>query len=204
MSVLVLDSDVAERIKAARVVSGSDRWDEVWDGVYVMSPLPNNEHQQIVAGLVFVLQTVIGMPGLGSVFPGVNVSDQEDDWTKNYRCPDVAVFLRGGSAINRQMYWYGGPDFAVEIVSPEDRAREKIPFYAKVGVRELLIIDRDPWTLELYRLHEGALNLVGTCTDKEPRELPSAVVPLTFRVDREAASPRIQVTQSDGALTWTV
>ena len=27
--------------------SGGDRYDEVWDGVYVMSPLADNEHQQL-------------------------------------------------------------------------------------------------------------------------------------------------------------
>src|SRR4051812_46605222 len=202
MSVLVLDRVLAEEIKARRVEAGSDRWDEVWDGVYVMSPLPNVEHQGIVARLVSVLDTVIGLPGLGQVFPGVNVTDRDDDWTKNYRCPDVAVFLRGGAATNRGVYWLGGPDFAVEIVSPDDRVRDKLPFYESVGVRELLVVDRDPWALELYRLLEGRLASVGRATPEQPRDLASAVVPLTFRLVPGEARPTIEVAQGEGGPRW--
>jgi len=49
----------------------------------------------------------------------------------------------------------GGPDFAVEILNPGDRTPEKLPFYASVNVRELLVVDRDPWSLELFRLCDG-------------------------------------------------
>ena len=38
---------------------------------------------------------VVDAGGLGEAFPGVNVSDRSDDWTQNYREPDVAVFLEG-------------------------------------------------------------------------------------------------------------
>lgn len=143
MAMLVLDHLFEEQVRADRKERGIDKHDEVWDGVYVMSPLANNEHQEIVFGLNTVLQIVAARTGLGKVCPGVNVSDRED-WTHNYRCPDVVVFLQGTSAINRGTFWLGGPDFAVEILSEGDRARAKLPFYAKVGVRELLFVDRDP------------------------------------------------------------
>ena len=52
-------------------------------------------------------------------------------------------------------FWYGGPDFAVEVISPFDRSRKKFEFYARVGVRELLLVNRKPWSLELYRLDRG-------------------------------------------------
>ena len=38
--------DLAHLIRERRE-SGGDRYDEVWDGVYVMSPLADNEHQQL-------------------------------------------------------------------------------------------------------------------------------------------------------------
>ena len=82
-------------------------------------------------------------------------------WQKNYRCPDVAVFLPGNPAEDRQTHWYGGPDFAVEIMSRHDRSREKFDFYFKVGVRELLLVDRRPWRLELYRRDKSQWNTVG-------------------------------------------
>lgn len=204
MGTLVLDPHVEKKVRAERAAAGADKWDEVWEGVYVMSPLPNIEHQILVGKLTTLFEIAVGWTGLGDVLPGVNVSDRDDDWTQNYRCPDVAVILQGGKAINRDTYCLGGPDFAVEVVSPDDRARDKIPFYARVGVRELLVIDRDPWVLELYRLQDGQLIPVGTSTAEKPDVLASAVVTLTFRLVPGAARPRIEVAHSDGEPRWMV
>ena len=204
MTVVVLDDLLAERLLRERQASGGDHHDEVWDGVYMMSPLPNNEHQQIVSRLNTILDLTIGIPGLGEVSPGVNVSDQDEDWTHNYRCPDVVVFLHDGKAVNHGTYWLGGPDFAVEIVGENDRARDKVPFYEKVGVRELFLVDRDPWALELLRLEDGRLASVGRSTLERPDVLASAIVPLTFRLVAGAARPAIEVAHRDGQQRWTV
>lgn len=205
MATMILDPELAERLKRERQESGADRYDEVWEGVYMMSLLANDEHQEIVTGLGSVFQIVIGWPGLGDARAGVNISDQSEDWTRNYRCPDVAVFLQGTTAINRDTHCFGGPDFAVEVLSRGDRAREKLHFYAKVGTRELLIVDRSPWKLELFRLEQGALNLVGISTSEESETLLSAVVPLSFRLrSAEGRRPRIEVVHQDGEQRWTV
>src|SRR4051794_22303199 len=130
MSVLINDRELEEKLRAERQAKGLDRWDEVWEGVYVMPPMPNDEHQFIQSRLITILDIVIGMPGLGEVRGSVNVSDRQDDWRDNFRCPDVCVFLKGTSAQNLQSFWLGGPDFAVEIVSPGDSAWDKLDFYA--------------------------------------------------------------------------
>src|SRR4051812_16753222 len=161
MATLIREPALEQRVRAERKASGLDRWDEVWEGTYVMAPLPNDEHQDLQSELVTVLKLSVGWPGLGDVRGGVNVSDREIDWTQNFRCPDVVVFLKGTKAQNRDTFWLGGPDFAVEIVSPNDASRDKLAFYASVGVRELLIVDRDPWQLELFRLDGDALRVVG-------------------------------------------
>lgn len=203
MAMLVLDRSFEEQVRADRKARGIDKYDEVWDGVYVMSPLANDEHQEIVSGLNTVLQIVVAWTGLGKVRPGVNVSDREN-WTENYRCPDVVVFLQGTSAINRGAFWLGGPDFAVEVLSDGDRARAKLPFYAKVGVRELLLVDRVPWALELYRLADGSLVPVGRSTPEHPDALASEVVPLTFRLVAGKERPRIEIKQRDGDSHWVI
>ena len=64
MSLMVLDERVAERLLAERRAWGGDHHDEVWDGVYMMSPLPNNEHQLLVALLTSVLQINVGWAAL--------------------------------------------------------------------------------------------------------------------------------------------
>ena len=166
MPTLVNDPRVEETLLAHRRQSGLDKYDEVWDGVYVMAPIANNEHQGLLSRLTTILVGQIEFPGLGRVFPGANVSDRPLDWQQNYRVPDVLVFLNGNPAEDRDSHWFGGPDFAVEISSPGDQSREKIDFYSRVGVRELLIIDRDPWQLELFRLTAGRLESAAIATEQ--------------------------------------
>jgi Uma2 family endonuclease len=138
---------------------------------------------------------------------GANVSDRtSEDWVENYRVPDVVVALRGTRAVDRGTHWLGGPDFLVEVESPGDETDTKIPFYARISVRELLIVHRDTRQLRLYR-HDGTDLAAIEPTDFEGRKwLVSAVVPLAFR--RKAARgerPRTEVRRTDGpAGQWVV
>lgn len=202
MIAVIRDHDLAEELIADRRARGADLHDEVWEGVYMMSPLANDEHQEIVGGLQAVLYRVIQETGLGKVRPGVNVSDRHDDWKENYRCPDVVVRLENGLAEIRDTYWLGGPDFLVEVVSPDDQTYEKLPFYEALGTREVLVIDRRPWALLLYRLTDGKLVEVGRSTLENSATLPSEVVPLTFRLISGSSRPRIEVTQSATGQRW--
>jgi Uma2 family endonuclease len=220
MATLIQDAELSQKLIAERKRTGLDRWDEVWEGVYVMNPLANDEHQEFVSHLTYVLETVVWEAKLGKVRPGVNVSDREKDWERNYRCPHVVVFLNETKAINHGTYWLGGPDFAVEIASPGDRSREKLDFYAKVCTRELLLLDRNPWSLELYRHDGGRLVNVGTSTPGQPSRLTSEVqpdrltgevqpdwltskvVPLTFRLVPGAARPEIEVVHPGTGRNW--
>jgi Uma2 family endonuclease len=124
LPLLIPDVNVSADIIEDRRARGIDHHDEVWEGVYVMSPAANNEHQKLIARLTSILVEVIDQAGHGESFPGVNVTDRHDNWQKNFRCPDVVAFLKGNTAQNRDTHWLGGPDFAIEIVNPYDRARE--------------------------------------------------------------------------------
>jgi Uma2 family endonuclease len=153
---------------------------------------------------LLAIQNVLDIAGGDRIYAGINVSDREDDWLQNYRIPDVAVVLKDSKAKACETHLCGGPEFLVEIVSPNDIAREKRPFYARIGVRELLIVDRGPWALELYRLEEGALALAGRSTVAEPEPLASLVLPLDFRLVAGASRPRIELRRTDGSQTWTI
>src|SRR5436189_6398425 len=111
MPMMVLDPAEQRRLKKERALSGADRFDEVWEGVYMMAPLANNEHQVLATGLGVVVKMVLPWTDEIVVCVGVNVSDREKNWTYNYRCPDVAVFLKGTSARDCGTHWFGGPDF---------------------------------------------------------------------------------------------
>jgi Uma2 family endonuclease len=206
MPLLALPADELRRIVARRRARGIDKFDEVWDGVYVMSPLADDTHQELT-GLFYEVFQEANLPRGTRVRPGVNVSDRDDDWRRNYRCPDVVVFLPDTRAECRGAYWLGGPDLAVEILSPRDRARRKMPFYARVGTRELLLIDRAPWALELYRLEGDAMVRAGTSTLDRPDAIASAVLPLSFRLvagEEADRRPRVEVRHAIDGRAWTI
>ena len=89
MAHLILSKNDLKSMIRDRRKRGSDRFDEVWNGVYVMAPMANDEHQDFVSGLNTVLTVVVRWTKQGLVRPGVNVTDRRVNWTKNFRCPDV-------------------------------------------------------------------------------------------------------------------
>ncbi len=205
MSILVIDPALSERLLAERRESGGDRYDEVWDGVYIMSPLANDEHQELASRLNYAFHAALGFDSPHKVYAGINVSDREEDWQHNYRAPDNAVILAGNNrAKDCGTHWRGGPDFLDEIRSEGDRSRAKLRFYAQLGVREVLIIDRYPWSLELYRLTKGRLKLLGKTTPDDGAVLSSKVLPLRFRLITGPARPIIEVSHTDGVQKWKV
>jgi Uma2 family endonuclease len=204
MATLVIDPYVERQIRAQRAERGADHFDEVWEGIYTITPAPNVEHQDIASGLATVFRIVIQWSGLGNVFHCVNVSDRERGWEHNYRVPDVAVVVNGTQARFCDTHLCGGPDFLVEIISPDDRSRQKLQFYAKIGIRELMIVDGEPWSLELYRLDDDELKLLGTSRLEEPALLTSDVVPVSFRLLPGDARPQIEITHRDGVQRWLV
>jgi Uma2 family endonuclease len=210
MATIIRDPVLEQQILAQRIARGGDRYDEVWEGVYIMPPMPNDEHQMLVGRFTRILDEVLGDSELGEVRPGVNLSDRTDGWQQNYRVPDVAVFLTDTRAVNYEAFWLGGPDFAIEIVSPGDQTRDKLEFYSRVGTRELLIVDRAPWQLELYRLNDNALELVkilelvGTATESNGTSIRSEIVSLEFKLRPGQKRPRIAVNQIGDHRNWTI
>lgn len=196
--VLVKDDDRGDELVRERKRLGADRYDEVWDGVYVMPSMPSLEHQELVHDLDAIFDEVVVRAGLGKVYPGVNVSDRGRDWKKNFRVPDLVAVLKNSRAIRHSIHIQGGPDFLVEIESPGDDTEEKVPFYGKLGVRELLIIHRDKRTLRLLR-HDGHELVLVPSTELEGKEwLVSEVLPVAFRPTRSQKVARTQVRRTDG------
>ena len=195
---LVLDPDVSRQLVRERKETGIDRYDEVWEGVYVMSPLASLSHQELVDDFCGIFREVVKKPGLGRVQPGANVSDRRIHWKRNYRVPDVVVVLNDGRAVDCDTHWFGGPDFLVEIESPDDDIEKKVPFYLKIGVRELLIVDRDTRALRLFRLTDGKLKLAGVSEPGKSVWLTSEVFPLAFRWRANRSKPHIEVKRTDG------
>jgi len=61
------------------------------------------------------------------------------------------------------------------------------------GQVKLLIVDRDPWQLQLYRLAGERLELTGTSSLPESAWLTSESVPLRFRLLPGEKRPQIEL-----------
>ncbi len=188
-ALMVNDPQLARELIADRQARQIDRYDEVWDDVYMMSPLANNEHQSLATELAAAISTVVDWNNLGRTLAGANVSNRRDDWTRNYRIPDVLVFTNNTTAQDCDTHWLGGPDLAIEIVSPGDRTLEKLDFYASVGTEELLVIDRHPWQLTLYRINQQRkLTPIAVSSPSQPITIELKTFPLAMQIDVKRSS----------------
>jgi Uma2 family endonuclease len=203
MPVMIYDPVLEKRIRTERNNSDVKQRDEVWEGVLVVPPLPNLEHQILVTDLALIFAAVINRAAGDLSLAGANVSDRDADWASNYREPDVLVILHGNPAKRRDTHLVGGPDLAVEIVSPSEDPRLKLDFYAKINTRELLIVDRDPWKVELYQLQGKKLVSVGTSDATTSAVLTSVALPLTFQLRPGTPRPIIHITHTGSGQTWT-
>ena len=138
--------------------TGADRWDEMWEGVLHMPPMPTTPHQKLAAHLDRWLSRYWAEPRGCEVYPPVNVAP-EGEWPRNYRIPDLVLLTPDRFGIDREEYFEGAPTVVVEIRSPGDETYEKLPFYANLGVPEVWVVDRDTKQPEIHVLHEGKYSL---------------------------------------------
>ncbi len=137
--------------------SGAERFDEMWEGVLHVSPSPNYEHQEFTFQLEMFLYREWALPARGRIVHELNVvhPDDEDDWIHNYRIPDLVLLSKDRLGFNRNTYILGAPLVCVEIRSPYDESYDKLPFYIRLGVPEVWIIDRDTKEPTVFALVEG-------------------------------------------------
>ena len=206
MTAVILDERMTDRLIAERRKLGLDHFDEIWDGVYVMSPPPNILHQKITDRLRAVLNACRPHP-TDTVVTGVAVSPLAADWEHNYRVPDVTVVLTGRRIVEHTTHYQGGPDLVVEVVSPGDRTLDKFELYAALGVREVLTVGRDSRMPMLYRLRRATRDY------GRVRQVPSAGMPVQaskvlaaeFSWDATRKGNRLLVRRTSGAArTWRV
>jgi Uma2 family endonuclease len=133
-----------EALLERRRQAGADRFDEVWEGVYHMVPGPSFEHARLEAQLLAVLRAPAGAAGL-IVTGQFNLGEGEDD----FRVPDGGLHRPGAGGT-----WQPTAALVIEIVSPGDQSWQKLPFYAKHNVDEVLIVDPAERTVTWLALGE--------------------------------------------------
>jgi len=152
MPTLILDPPPhqLEELLEQRRRLGADRHDEVWEGVYHMVPGPNAPHSFIAHQVSVLIDTPARAAGL-HVSSEFNLGLGKDD----FRVPDLGVHRE-----RRSGTWIPTAAIVVEILSPEDEAWQKLPFYAERGVEELLFIDPDERSVKWLALREGTYQAV--------------------------------------------
>ena len=146
MPTLVMDPPPAdfETLLERRRRLGQDRCDEVWDGVLHMAPAPLRRHARLQAQITVLLEPLARAAGLEAVAE-FNIGEADD-----YRIPDGGLLAPGPDAL-----YVPSAALAVEILSPGDETRAKLPFYAAHGVDELLIVDAEERSVDWLGLTGG-------------------------------------------------
>jgi Uma2 family endonuclease len=139
--------EVPPHLLEERRRKGVDRWDEMWEGELHMVPPPAERHQSLGTGLIEALAPLARAHGLKIAYE-IGLFASDDD----YRVPDLAVY-RPDQASARGLE--AAAELVVEIVSPGDESRAKLPWYAAHGVGEVVLIDRDSLAVEAYRTVDG-------------------------------------------------
>ncbi len=134
MRALVLDPASAgiDELLERRRRSGLDRLDEVWEGVLHLVAAPRGEHAYLTQQLAVALGRPARVAGLVPAMGKFNLGESEHD----YRVPDGGVHRERPRGV-----WLATAAIVVEIVSPGDESWEKLPFYARQRVDEVLIVD---------------------------------------------------------------
>jgi len=203
MAVMVLNKELADEILEGR--NGFDRpnrREEVWDEVTYIMPEANVEHDDIAGFFYRVFWAVFGIDERNRIQFRVNLSDRTVGWKSNYRVPDTMVFLAGNPAKLCGTHYCGGPDLALEVLSPDDKSREKLDFYALIGTREVIILDRDPWQLELYQLDQGEMKLAGTIEPGDGKKLSSRVGPIEYQLISSQPRPKVKIVHTKTGQEW--
>lgn len=119
---------------------GQDRYDEVWEGTYVMAPAPRQSHAAVQTQLVRLLAEPAQAAGLTDTGP-FNLGDPDD-----FRVPDLGYHRSMTSAT-----FVPTAPIVVEVLSPDDETYAKFGFYAAHGVEEILVADPTARTVCWWR-----------------------------------------------------
>lgn len=146
---------------AERRNSEASQWDEMWEGVLHLPPMPNRFHQRFARDLLIYLQSRWAKPRGAEVHQEVNLTTPEDEehWTLNYRIPDLVLLPRDRLHLDKNEYMVGAPLAVIEVRSPKDETYDKLPFYAGLGVPEVWVFDRDTRAPEVRILAGGEYKL---------------------------------------------
>ncbi len=122
------------------------------DGELLPMAAPTVLHQEILLNLCVLISIYLRTNRVGRIYPApCDVYLDEH----NVFQPDILYVSRERASLVAKEGVRGAPDLVVEILSPSSKTldrRKKQAIYARLGVRELWLIDPDTRTLEVFDL----------------------------------------------------
>jgi Uma2 family endonuclease len=150
---------------------------ELIEGELFVSRAPGLPHQLVLQRLQLTLGNYLESNPIGILAPGTGAVFSEYDAV----IPDL-VFVRQERldriVVNER--FVGAPDLVIEVLSPgpENKQRDlvvKRQLYAKYGVEEYWVVDRENRAVLIYRLRGPNLEEAATLRDDE--EITSPILP---------------------------
>jgi len=139
--------DVPEHLLEERRRLGLDGRDEMWEGVLHMVPPPADRHQGLSSDLFLVLGPIAKAAGFVPRFE-TGLFDPAVAHYHDYRVPDQTYAhprLRTERGID------GPAALVIEFRSPGDDTYDKLPYFHRLGVNEVLIVHPSNRQVELRR-----------------------------------------------------
>lgn len=173
-----------------------DKYDEMWEGELHMGPLPSWEHQGIDLGLAFFFKMHWMDLGEGTFRQHVGVKPPETPDVdlagvkvpSSFRGPDQAFLLKGHESRVQGGWIVGAPDAVIEIRSPGDETYKKFPFFHRLGVPEVIVVQRDTKAVEIYTRGEAEYERLPTQPDGS---VVSSILDTVFRTEVDPAGAPI-------------
>ena len=148
-------------------VNGKDNY-ELVDGVVVMTPSPNPQHQAVLMEIAFQLKGYLEDHPVGMVFPELDVHLGTGPTGGDLVYRPELVFVRKENLRNLKQRISGAPAVAVEVVSAGSRPfdlQTKKHDYEQHGIEEYWLIDPELETMTFWRLEAG--RFVEATADKD-------------------------------------
>src|ERR1700756_2966294 len=142
------------------------------EGDLYMAPAPNRFHQDISRNLEMTLANYLSAHPIGVLYDApFDVYLTDIDVFQ----PDLLIVLNENRRILTDAGAEGAPDLVVEILSPKTRQLDlvnKKRIYARMGVKELWIIDPEAGTVAAYRFEQDPADPVSIWTEDETAASP--------------------------------
>ena len=152
----LFDTPVKARMSADDYIASpqSAHKSDLIEGVFVMASPASVAHEDVQYFIGTTMRNFVTAKQLGLV-AGPNMAFRLSD--DNVYQPDVSFLQQDRLNLAGEVYVYGAPDLAVEIISPSSRqydSFEKRINYARAGVQEYWLVDPIERGVAIYTLEQ--------------------------------------------------